>query len=108
MVVVSAWMMRAPTTLPRRVKRPPESEVPPRTTERMASSSRSRPALYPSELFTLELTIRPAIPAQRQQTEYTQNVKERARGTRQVDRTGVIQTAAQKKRRTQSGASKPR
>src|SRR6202011_1838286 len=76
MVVVSVWVMRARTTLPRGVKRPPESDVPPRTTARMASSSRSRPALFPSALFTLELTIRPAIPAQRPQTAYTQKVME--------------------------------
>ena len=67
MVVVSVWMMSAPSTLPTRVNRPPFSEVPPSTTARIASSSKSRPALLPSALFTLEVMISPAMPAQRPQ-----------------------------------------
>ena len=67
MLVVSVWMISAPSTLPRRLKRPPSSEVPPSVTARMASSSSSCPALLPSALFTFELIISPAMPAVRPQ-----------------------------------------
>ena len=56
-------MMSAPMRLPTRLNLPPESDVPPSTTARMASSSNSNPALLPSALLTFELTIRPAMPA---------------------------------------------
>ncbi len=56
-------MISAPITVPASVKRPPVSNVPPMVTARIASSSISRPALLPSALLTLELTITPAMPA---------------------------------------------
>ena len=63
-MVVSVWMISAPTTVPARENRPPASEVPPMTTARIASSSIHRPALLPSAPETLELIISPAMPAQ--------------------------------------------
>ena len=89
-----------------RVKRPPESDVPPRTTARMASSSRSRPALFPSALFTLELTISPAIPAQRPQTAYTQKVMEPARTPVKRAATGLSPIASMKRPRAVRRARK--
>lgn len=64
MPVFTAWMIIAPISDPRMLKRPPSSELPPTTTARMASSSNHRPALLASAPLMSAATMMPAIEAQ--------------------------------------------
>src|SRR5206468_1827141 len=60
MPVFIAWMISAPTIASTRLKRPPNSEVPPITTARMASSSSQSPALLASAPMMSAAAMTPA------------------------------------------------
>ena len=69
--VVIAWITSAPMMLANSEKRPPAPRaVPPITTARMASSSKSLPMLFASDVRMAELATSPAIPAHRPQKAY--------------------------------------
>src|SRR5579859_70878 len=66
-----AWMISAPQTASKRLNRPPNSDVPPITTARMASSSSQRPALLASAPMMSAAATMPASAAQRPHHMYT-------------------------------------
>ena len=68
MEVVTACMTNAPMMLASKENRPPEPNmVPPMTTARMASSSKFKPSWVASDVLMFEVSIKPAIPAQKPQ-----------------------------------------
>jgi hypothetical protein len=68
---VRVWITSTPTSVPASENLPPASEVPPITTARIASSSMKSPALFASAAMTLELILRPAMPANSPASAYT-------------------------------------